>query len=296
MDDVAVKCFLEAAKYGSFSAAASELYLTRQAISRQILKLEKEIGHSLFERGHGALKLTYAGELCREFFLESQSRWRQVMDEISLTEQPDIPHIRISCINGIDVWRLLNQSIQTVQKQYSFEVDITYHSPEILFEELNRGNQDLFITFRPWDEHQVPERYFWKTISPVNMCLAVGTEHPLCARATTAFDFADEPMVTWLRMHDTEESCIRKCLRDCRGMGLSPKNVLVFPNMESAHAAIEFCKGVGLCSTVSKLVSSPAIRCFPLREGADLVCLFDRSTLPPAALALLNALDMKEQS
>ena len=50
----------------------------------------------------------------QELLAQRPLLYGQVMDEISLTEQPDIPHIRISCINGIDVWRLLNQSIQRI--------------------------------------------------------------------------------------------------------------------------------------------------------------------------------------
>lgn len=290
MDEIAVKCFLAAAERGSFTAAAEQLFMTRQAISRQIKKLEREIGTPLFQRGHAELQLTYSGELCRDFFLETRVRWQQIQEQMLLTQQPEIPHIRISCINGIDIWRLLNRSMQRVQKQYNFEVDITYHSPESIIEELKTGNQDLYITFRPGDEHQIPARYMWKTISPVDMCLVVGKDHPRCATATSAYDFANEPMITWLRKNDTEESCIRKCLQDCHGMGLKPRSTLVFPNMESAHAAIEFCKGVGLCSTVSKLVSSQAVKCFPLRAGADLVCLYDHSMISPIEIALLEAL------
>lgn len=287
MDDTAIRCFLIAAEQMSFTGAAEELFISRQAVSRQIRKLEKEIGTPLFQRGPGELRLTSSGEMCREFFLETQNRWQRLQRQL---KQPEVPHILISCVGGIDVWRLLNKSMQKVQKTWSFEVDIVYHRQESLAEELRTGNQDLYITFRPGDESMIPSRFVWESISPVNMCLAVGINHPRCAGATSAADFAGEPVVSWLRKNETEEHCIQNCIHDCQGLGFQPGKVLLYPNMESAHAAIEFCKGVGLCSTVSKLVSSPAVRCFPLQPGADLVCLYDSSALSPVCSALLHTL------
>ena len=40
---IAIQCFLAVARLGSFTDAASELYMTRQAVSRQILRLEREL-------------------------------------------------------------------------------------------------------------------------------------------------------------------------------------------------------------------------------------------------------------
>ena len=54
--------FESAARHLSFTKAASELYLTQSAISRQIQALEDFIGIPLFERRHKALVLTDAGQ------------------------------------------------------------------------------------------------------------------------------------------------------------------------------------------------------------------------------------------
>lgn len=54
--------FDAAARHGSFTRAAEELHLTQSALSREIKKLEQEIGTALFERGRRGLELTQAGE------------------------------------------------------------------------------------------------------------------------------------------------------------------------------------------------------------------------------------------
>ena len=54
--------FDSAARHLSFTRAASELFLTQSAISRQIQALESFLGTPLFERRHKALALTASGQ------------------------------------------------------------------------------------------------------------------------------------------------------------------------------------------------------------------------------------------
>ena len=54
--------FESAARHLSFTRAASELFLTQSAVSRQVQALEEFLGVPLFERRHKALALTEAGQ------------------------------------------------------------------------------------------------------------------------------------------------------------------------------------------------------------------------------------------
>jgi len=57
-----LRTFYEAAISGSFTRAASKLYLTQPAVTQQIRALEAELGFPLFERLGRRLRLTAAGE------------------------------------------------------------------------------------------------------------------------------------------------------------------------------------------------------------------------------------------
>jgi len=61
----AIRAFEAAARLQSFSRAADELSVTQSAVSRQIQKLEAELGQSLFVRNGPHLKLTDSG---REYY------------------------------------------------------------------------------------------------------------------------------------------------------------------------------------------------------------------------------------
>ncbi|HET7925179.1 MAG TPA: LysR family transcriptional regulator, partial [Rhodanobacteraceae bacterium] len=61
----AIRAFESAARLASFSRAADELSVTQSAVSRQIQKLEAELGQALFSRNGPHLKLTDRG---REYY------------------------------------------------------------------------------------------------------------------------------------------------------------------------------------------------------------------------------------
>jgi len=63
MDFNKAKTFVEVVDSGGFSAAASRLKRTQQAISLQIQALEKELGISLLVRDGRKIALTQGGEL-----------------------------------------------------------------------------------------------------------------------------------------------------------------------------------------------------------------------------------------
>lgn len=58
---VSLRCFVAAARSGSFTRAAAELNLTQSAVSRQVAKLEATLGARLFTRSGPYLQLTERG-------------------------------------------------------------------------------------------------------------------------------------------------------------------------------------------------------------------------------------------
>ena len=63
----AVKAFVAAAKYESFTRAAEELNLSQSALSRAIQKLEEQLGQPLFERKPREVVLTEVRQALRRY-------------------------------------------------------------------------------------------------------------------------------------------------------------------------------------------------------------------------------------
>ncbi len=62
----ALVTFEAAARLASFTRAAAELHVSQAAVSRQIARLEEQLGARLFHRGHRRLELTGAGRRLQE--------------------------------------------------------------------------------------------------------------------------------------------------------------------------------------------------------------------------------------
>lgn len=67
MADRRLQVFHAVAKHLSFTRAADALFMTQPAVTFQIKQLEEQYGTRLFERRHGSISLTPAGELVLSF-------------------------------------------------------------------------------------------------------------------------------------------------------------------------------------------------------------------------------------
>lgn len=62
-------CVIEAAKTGSFTKAAANLYLKQPSLRANIDKLEAELGQPLFNRAKSGVSLTEFGEWCYPYIV-----------------------------------------------------------------------------------------------------------------------------------------------------------------------------------------------------------------------------------
>ena len=67
MADRRLQVFHAVARYLSFTKAAESLFMTQPAVTFQIKQLEEQFNTRLFERGHGKITLTPAGEIVFEY-------------------------------------------------------------------------------------------------------------------------------------------------------------------------------------------------------------------------------------
>ncbi|OZI20723.1 hypothetical protein CAL26_24910 [Bordetella genomosp. 9] len=100
MHGVALKYFAEVAATGSLSAASERLYVAVSAISRQIAKLEAEVGAPLFKRVARGMVLSEAGELllthARRTLLEADA----VLQDINHLKGAPSGTIRVVATDG----------------------------------------------------------------------------------------------------------------------------------------------------------------------------------------------------
>ena len=65
MDTSIFRYVLEVEKYRNITQAAKRLFISQPALTKQLNKLEKELGFSPFDRTHSPISVTPQGEISR---------------------------------------------------------------------------------------------------------------------------------------------------------------------------------------------------------------------------------------
>jgi DNA-binding transcriptional LysR family regulator len=104
LDLAQVRAFVEVAKEGHFGRAARKLFLTQQALSKRIQRLEHVIGEPLFERGPRGVELTASGQ----HFLPYALQFVDAADAAASAARPEIKPLRV------DVWGQLQAPLRMI--------------------------------------------------------------------------------------------------------------------------------------------------------------------------------------
>lgn len=102
--------FMEVTRTGSFTHAASQLYITQPAISRIIKSLEEEVGAALFHRSRKQLTLTEAGHVLYKYAQVIEEQHQEMQAELDDLKHLKKGHIRIglpSIVNSFFFSRLM---------------------------------------------------------------------------------------------------------------------------------------------------------------------------------------------
>lgn len=83
MNNLQIQCFLAAVKNGSFTKAANELFISQSAFSKQIKKIETELGVSLFVRSNSRVVLTQAGGIVKPFAEQVNDAYNQLIKDLA---------------------------------------------------------------------------------------------------------------------------------------------------------------------------------------------------------------------
>lgn len=240
MNSKQLHCFITVAQEGSFSKAAKKLYLSQQALSKTIDKLEKEVDVPLFIRGVNGLQLTRYGKALRQ----SAFPYLQMHDNIIA-----------------DLQAMKNESPQTLSLGYptglliNFPDDFLTHfitaHPEVDFQiysapddSYNRSLQsseiDIYFCTMLYNAPMIQVQYHYR--HPVFAVLS--QDHPLAAKSVLSLaDFRGQKLIGL----NTENSLNARMEQICQKQGLkatmifSPAEMgLIFKLIESTHCVSFF--------------------------------------------------------
>lgn len=147
-----LKVFEAAARHGSFTRAAEELFLTQPTISMQIKQLTKSVGLPLFEQVGKRLYLTEAGRelfaTCRQIF-ETMDKFQMTVADLKGLKQGQLKLAVITTAKYI-IPRLLGPFCQ-LYPGIDISLQVTNH--ELILDRMMNNLDDLYIM------SQIPDHF-----------------------------------------------------------------------------------------------------------------------------------------
>ena len=193
-----LRYFLTVAREESITKAAEVLHITQPTLSRQLAKMEKDMGVTLFHRGTRKISLTNEGILLRRRAEEILQLVEKTEQELTEQEEQVEGKVSIGCGEMASV-QILSELFQSFREKYtrvSFELFTA--TADVVKEQMDRGLLDLGLLLEPIDM----EKYdFIRLPMKENWVVLLRPDDPLAEKsAVTAEDLAALPLILPRRM------------------------------------------------------------------------------------------------
>ena len=269
LNELKIRYFLSLAKHLSFSAAAKELHITQQALSKQISQLEQELECSLFIRTPRGVELTDAGEVMKKTFFSILNSMESAMVEIRNNVRNTGRILNIGCAAGLRPGPFMNSICRKYTKETG--IDIWLGQPDTYDDLINWVAEDKFDLALCTDDYGglFPELASFK-LCKTPMYFFVSRSSPMAAANASLRDFRD--MGFYLT---DNKSRTDRILAVCARERFLPGKILSAANPYSTHLMVELGNSVTFGTGFSVLHTNPAVRAYRLSdESASLICLW----------------------
>jgi DNA-binding transcriptional LysR family regulator len=173
-----LRYFAAVARRGSIREAAEELHVAQSALSRQIQRLETELGVPLFERHARGVKLTSAGEILLRYARSSVRQVERVRSELDALKGLRRGTINIQSIESL-VQHVLPRAIAHFNERYpGITFDVTIDGTDHILAAVREGRTDIGLVFHSPTDRELSAAF--KLREPLMALMS--PRHPLARR------------------------------------------------------------------------------------------------------------------
>lgn len=265
MNTLQIDSFLEAAECKSFSTAAENLFISQPTLSRNIAKLENDLGMKLFERGtFQKVELTEAGQIMKECFLKTKEMLNSSIEAAQIAAK--LKPIKMTL--GLLVGQLLDNDLSEMlslfkETHQNVKIDIKRDSYNNLIEGLKTGKLDLACM--PEWQFVDRENIFVEKVGDTNTVLVIPKSIIPCMenREYSLLEFKDH---TFISVDNNDSAPVNELLMEsCGALGFAPK-IMYVASIEEQIFAIEMGEGIFGINPYNSICYSPNVHCVKIKE------------------------------
>lgn len=251
MHAAVLRYFVTVARAGSIRKASEELHVASSAISRQIQKIEEDLGTPLFERLPAGLRLTGAGRIALDHAKRTLYDYEALKGDLGALRGQKTGTVKIATLDSLLV-DFLPQQIGRFHAQHpnvDFRVRSASHAR--IVSEVAEGEADFGITF---DLDRTEDLDFVGDV-PMPLMAMVSRDHQLakedsvsltdCAQFNLLLQLDTEPIRSFI---DIELSLLQRTGR----VLLASNNLNMHKPMILSGAGVAFYTPLGLATEIAE--------------------------------------------
>ena len=239
-----LKVFCDVVETGSFSAAASQNFITQSAVSQQLRTLESKYHCKLLERGRSGAKPTPAGEILYRSSREILEKYREIETQLQESGKVVSGSLRVAIVYSVGLHELPPYMKEYLREFPQVNVHLEYSRPNKIYDDTIAGRIDLGIVAYPSKHPQV-------TVIPFRedrLVVVCPPDHPFATLKKAGIGKLDgQPFVAYERDISTRKA-IDQLLKD---RNISVQYVGEFDNIETIKRAVEIGQGISIVPLAS---------------------------------------------
>ncbi|MCM1135675.1 MAG: LysR family transcriptional regulator [Clostridium sp.] len=279
-----IEYFIAAATADTFFDAAEQLHTTQSNVSKQIMKLEKELNIALFDRSRRSAVLTDAGHAFYENALKLSALYQQTLQTIQEYRHGSANTLKIGTLPILNQYSLTGM-MKNFSKEYSqIRLLLTEAEEQELQTGLEQNHFDLIIARSVMADSR---RHIFYPLAEDCLAAILPATHPFSAvssvslKSLSAESFLLMPPFT---------SIYQICMAKFQEAGMQP-TILRTARMESLISAVAVGEGICLLPERNyQLFRHEGTVAIPLKPEAPLAigCIVKRNRRLPAANSFIQ--------
>ncbi|MGN1181373.1 MAG: LysR family transcriptional regulator [Faecalibacillus sp.] len=195
--------FIAVADAGSFNKASEKLYISPNAVMKQINLLERNLGFSLFQRSHQGLKLSPAG---KSLYDDSQYIIKYSQNAIKKAEKiaykQHIIRIGVSFTTPVEFLLSLCMKVQQIHPKLKFELISFENTPQNAKEIMENFGKNIDMVAGVYSDNLLKKRNCLAYhLYDAPICCAVPRSHPLSLQDQLKIEDLFDEKVMLLQHH-----------------------------------------------------------------------------------------------
>ncbi len=258
-----LKCFMAVAETLNFTKAAQTLFLTQQAVSRNVSALEEELQMKLLIRDTHSVKLSPCGEIYYHRIRSLYTDYIHLVGELRSQYGDYTKILNLGIVDSPDFYRF-QKAFHDYQKLQpdGFGLRVVVEPPDKLQEKLVSREVDAIVTMDCFvSEKDILDL---KELQPVGMKLCVSKKNRLFQDGGKWDLYQKEPLILHVEAGKNiyaEDNFMHQMVKN---LGLSPSAIIILPNVDQMLNMVKDGRGVMLCSESNPLFNHPEIVLFDL--------------------------------